>query len=183
MEFADWDGQTAIGKGNCESESILSMDSMTYHTERASETDVKAAIQYRNIENPWGNIKEWRDGIFFDEEGNICTYNNLADFKKYNGAGAVVRNNKLIKGYSYIKAWGYDTDAPSFIYSSAIDESDSTYIPNFYMFGMIGNALVVGGSNDSSTLERPFYLGGNYSDPLDNYGDAGLRLQELPRSM
>ena len=61
VEFANWNCQSKIGQGytnNNNSSAISSgrTDSMTYHTGRASSTDGKTAVQYRGIENLWGNV-------------------------------------------------------------------------------------------------------------------------------
>ena len=110
VEFANWNGQTKIGRGNVDSGSVINTggtDSMTYHTGRAAGTDGNVAIQYRNIENWWGNVLEWRDGIIFSD-ANICTYNNPANFADtYNGTGATVRSNTRATSGGWIKAWGH----------------------------------------------------------------------------
>lgn len=123
VEFADWDGQTAIGQGVVNASAKIntgSTDSMTYHTGRAAGTDGQTAVQYRRIENPWGNVREWRDGIFFSDQ-DICTYNNPANFKdQYNGPGATVRSNKAPSGNGYLSAWDLDSVDFSFIYPSEV---------------------------------------------------------------
>lgn len=67
VEFANWDCQSKIGKGYTvnNSASIKSggTDSMTYHTGRASGTDGKTAVQYRWVENLWGNVYQFIDGF------------------------------------------------------------------------------------------------------------------------
>lgn len=70
IEFADWDCQSKIGRGYVDSnDSAISSggtDSMTYHTGRAAGTDGKTAVQYRWIENLWGNVSQWIDGLNID---------------------------------------------------------------------------------------------------------------------
>lgn len=70
IEFADWDCQSKIGCGYVDSnDSAISSggtDSMTYHTGRAAGTDGKTAVQYRWIENLWGNVSQWIDGLNID---------------------------------------------------------------------------------------------------------------------
>lgn len=68
VEWADWNSQAKIGKGytdtsNSELINNGGTDSMTFHTGRASGTDGKTAVQYRWIENLWGNIGQFVDGI------------------------------------------------------------------------------------------------------------------------
>ena len=67
VEFANWNCQSKIGQGytNNNSSAIQNggTDSMTYHTGRAAGTDGKTAVQYRWIENLWGNVRQWVDGF------------------------------------------------------------------------------------------------------------------------
>ena len=84
VEFADWNCQSKIGRGytnNNNSSAISSghTDSMTYHTGRASGTDDKTAVQYRWIENLWGNVYQWVDG--FNANGTTAYY--CTDPSKY----------------------------------------------------------------------------------------------------
>lgn len=82
VEYADWDSQSKIGKGNTNSGSLISSggtDSMTYHTGRASGADGVTAVQYRHIENPWGNTHEWIDGVNFSD-GTVYVCNDHSKF-------------------------------------------------------------------------------------------------------
>ena len=84
VEFADWNCQSKIGQGytNSNHSSAISSggtDSMTYHTGRASGTDGKTAVQYRWIENLWGNVFQWVDG--FNANGKTAYY--CTDPSKY----------------------------------------------------------------------------------------------------
>ena len=67
VEFADWNCQSKIGRGFVDGNSpgLNSgiTDSMTYHTGRASGTDGRTAVQYRWLENLWGNVSQWVDGF------------------------------------------------------------------------------------------------------------------------
>ena len=189
VEYADWNGQTAIGQGNVSSGAKINTgatDSMTYHTGRAAGTDGQTAVQYRNIENPWGNVREWRDGIIFSDT-NICTYNNPANFSDaYNGTGAVVRSNKRAASSGWIKAWGHDTNDPSFIYPSEIGGSETTFVPDYCNYNTGVRALNVGGNYGNGTNAGPFYLNGN-NTPANTNANLGSRLliQDIvsPRSL
>lgn len=196
VEYADWNGQTAIGQGHVASSVVMPTgltDSMTYHTGKIAGTYNTSravvgggdgqysyeVVQYRNIENPWGNVRELRDGIIFSD-ANISTYNNPADFSdSYNGTGAVVRSNKRATTSGWIKAWGYDTNDPSFIYPSEIGGSETTFVPDlcYYSTGVL--ALNVGGGYGVGTYAGPFYLSGGNA-PTNALSDLGSRIQKLP---
>ena len=182
VEYADWNGQTAIGQGNVSSGAKINTgatDSMTYHTGRAAGTDGQTAVQYRNIENPWGNVLEWRDGIIFSD-ANISTYNNPANFSdSYNGTGATVRSNKRATTGGWIKAWGHDTNDPSFIYPSEVGGSETTFVPDSCGYNTGVRALYVGGYYGYGPSAGPFCLSGS-SAPSNASGSLGSRLQKLP---
>lgn len=83
VEFADWNCQNKIGRGyvdgNSSAISSGGTDSMKYHTGRAAGTDGKTAVQYRWIENLWGNVRQWVDG--FNANGTRAYY--CTDPSKY----------------------------------------------------------------------------------------------------
>ncbi len=76
VEYADWDSQKKIGKGNVYSgkkQNTGSTDTMVYHTGRAAGSDGNVAAQYRHIEEMWGNVSNWLDGINYNNyESFIC---------------------------------------------------------------------------------------------------------------
>ena len=185
VEFADWNSQSKIGSGNVDSGAVINTggtDSMTYHTGRAAGTDGNVAIQYRYIENLWGNVFEWRDGIIFSDE-NMCTYNNPENFADtYNTTGATVRSNTRPTSSGWIKAWGYDTTDNSFIYPSTVGGSNTTYVPDYcnYYSGVRGlsvSGLYLRGGPTSGL----FYLSGS-SAPSTTMYNLGSRLQKLPQA-
>lgn len=182
VEFADWNGQTAIGQGVVNFSAKINTggtDSMIYHTGRAAGTDGQTAIQYRGVENPWGNVREWRDGIIFSDT-NICTYNNPANFvDTYNGTGATMWSNKRAAEAGWIKAWGYDSNDASFIYPSTVGGSETQYVPDHCNYNTGVCALNVGGSWSDRTSAGPFYLNG-YHTPTSTSAYIGSRLQKLP---
>lgn len=183
VEFSDWDSQSKIGRGNVDSGAVINTggtDTMTYHTGRAEGTDGYTAVQYRWIENLWGNVLEWRDGIIFSGTA-ICTYNNPSQFvDTYGGTGATTRSNARASSSGYIEAWGYDATESSFIYPSTVGGSATTYIPDRCSYSSGVQGLYVGGGYSSGDIAGLFYL---YGRTLF-YTSSGLssRLQKLPKS-
>lgn len=184
VEFANWNGQAKIGRGYVDGNSAVlktgGTDSMPYHTGRAAGVDGKTAIQYRYIENPWGNVWEWRDGIIFSNT-NICTYNNPENFSDtYNGTGATVRSNKRPASNDiFIKAWGYDSNDPSFIYPSEGGGTENTYICDKVWYGSGVTGATVGGTYVNASDAGPFALYAYPAPSLLN-PNIGSRLQKLP---
>ncbi len=144
VEFANWNCQSKIGQGytNNNSSAIKSggTDNMTYHTGRASGTDGKTAVQYRGIENLWGNVRQWVDG--FNANGTTAYY--CTDPSKYADDTAT--------GYTKIgtlPASGYIKDLivtdNGLLIPKTTGGSETTYIPD-YMWSSSGwRVLDVGG--------------------------------------
>lgn len=192
VEFADWNSQTKIGLGwsgiNCKSAiDTGGTDSMVYHTGRAAGTNGETAVQYRWIENPWGNTREWRDGIIFSDT-NICTYNNPANFCDiYAGPGSTARSNKRPTTAGWITAWGYDANDPSFIYPSTIKATSSVpasynkSIPDRCTYGTGGVCALNGaGVYEGQSGAGLFQLSGQNEPSRDDNTYIGSRLQKLP---
>lgn len=67
VEFADWNCQKKIGPGITNDSIHLNgdTDNMKYHTGRTNDWagDAQNPVQYRWIENLWGNVYQWVDGF------------------------------------------------------------------------------------------------------------------------
>ena len=100
VEFADMDSQEAVGQGNSNSSGAIatgSTDSMTYHTGAVAEGN--SGVQYRWVENPWGNVYKILDGALTSTNLYVCTnpeqfsesitenYSNLGYGVSGNGSG------------------------------------------------------------------------------------------------
>ena len=156
-------------------------DSMAYHTGCVADPGQDNAIQYRNIENPWGNVRECLGGIVFSG-GNVCTYNNPANFSgNYNGTGAVVRDIKRPTDLSsfgsyYIKAWGSDVSDPSFVLPAKVGTGKPP-IPDFYIYRPDCTGLCAGGGYNKGVGAGPFFFDGGNN--LNGF-NIGARLMKLP---
>lgn len=149
VEFADWNCQSKIGRGyvdgNMSTINSGGTDSMTFHTGRASGTDGQTAVQYRGIENLWGNVFQWVDG--FNVNNGTAYY--CTDPSKY--------ADDTLTGYINIGR----LTRPGFIKDLTVTDngllipkttggSQTTYIPD-YMWASAGwIVLCVGGTLNSS---------------------------------
>ena len=113
VEYADWEGQKKIAQGLVNNPSVNKTgltDAMVYHTGRANSSD-NSAVQYRWIENPWGNVREWVDGINFQNRtAYICTDpTKYADdtTANYTSTGVTLSSTT-----GWIKGLGLSTDFP-----------------------------------------------------------------------
>ena len=106
VEFADWNSQAKIGNGraynNGSKQNSGGTDSMVYHTGRASGTENQQPVQYRHIENLWGNYYNWLDGLnFYNRAAYACTDPSLfADgtSSNYTAAGLTLPSTGYITG-------------------------------------------------------------------------------------
>lgn len=178
VEFADWDSQKKMGQGivnDADSHKTGETDSMVYHTGRAAGTDGKTAVQYRGIENPWGNVLEFVDGINFKNYAPyICT-----DPTKY--ADDITTNYTItgvsLGGNGWTKGLGLSTNFPWAYLPNEVGGSGSTFIPDYVTHLSQGwQVLVVGGYYSDGSYAGLFRFGSNYTS-LESNSTIGARLQ------
>ena len=180
VEYADWNTQSKIGKGYSSGSSAISSggtDSMTYHTGRASGTDGATAVQYRHIENPWGNVFDWVDGVNFNGSTvYVCT-----DPAKYADDTSDGYTNAGTRASSsgYISALGASTTAPWAIYPSSAGGSETTYIPDYSWTSSGWRVLCVGGGWENGSRAGLFCFSGN-DVSSNSYSNVGARLMFIP---
>lgn len=182
VEFADWDGQKVIGFNCGNGSNVQTMgttDSMTYHTGtmQSSRSTYGVGVQYRWIEDPWGNALEWCDGIYFSGSSVYCIQ-NPAKFSDSSG-GTKIGTRPTSDGY--ISDWSLPTAAgfEYALYPSAVNGSETTYIADYCGYGSSGVVLCVGGDYGQSRDRGPFFLYGYYAASVYS-ANFGSRLQELP---
>lgn len=182
VEFANWNSQTCIGYGCSASNSKYNTgatSSMIYHTgtTAASRTSYASGCQYRYIEDLWGNVFDWIDGIRFSSS-NIYVYKNPSEFSDSSGG---VNTGTRPTSSGYISSWaqpstsGYDWA----IYPGAVSGSNSTYVPDSCYYSSSGVVLCVGGCYSQNLDYGLFYLSGNYSASVSG-GSVGVRVMYLP---
>lgn len=150
VEFANWGSQGEIGRGICGNKSSAdnngTTDSMNYHTGTIGLGVLRTlGVQYRHIENPWGNVHEWVDGINFNSRvAYICTNtDNYADDISVNYIPASV----TVCTSGYIKSLGMSAAYPWSFLPNANGGGMSSYIPDYVLSKNSGLAgLLVGGN-------------------------------------
>ncbi len=143
VEFADWDCQKKIGRGRVDmtwsdgKADNGGTDTMSYHTGRAAGEDGKTCIQYRHLENIWGNVFYWIDGININVfDVYICTDHKLYDDDTDVGYECIYTTDINDDG-GYISAIASPPEnAPWAFLPSGISGSETTYIPDYgYYWG------------------------------------------------
>lgn len=140
VEFANWDCQTKIARGNVESSSAMNSgdsDVMIYHTGCRANL---AGIQYRWIENLWGNVSQWVDG--FNANGTTAYY--CLDPSKY--------ADDTTTGYTQIgtlpaSGWIKDLTVTDngLLIPKTVGGSETTFIPDYANSSSGWRVLSVGG--------------------------------------
>ena len=155
VEFADFNAQAKIGRGYCDGNitpiSAGGTDGMSYHTGRPAGTDGKTAVQYRGIENLWGNIWQFVDGYNINNAVHyFCTdQSKFADdtASNYTQMGY----NTTGKSDAYISALGFDANNPWLQAPTAAAGSEITYITDRYWYNTGWRVLLVGGRLDNAS--------------------------------
>lgn len=192
VEYATWDMQSAIGY-NCGNDSSAentgSTDSMPYHTGTVQNSldTYGAGVQYRYIEDPWGNVGEWCDGWRAEEnaagDGSWDVYITLnpAEFSDESGGVLVGTIDAETAAGSFIKNWtipsvsGYDWALiPSGDWEDI--ETGFEFVADYCV--VVGPALYVGGFWGQYPFCGPFLL---FSDPASAASSVvGARFQKIP---
>lgn len=159
VEYADWGSQEKIGPGivnDGAAHKTGETDAMVYHTGRANSGD-NAAVQYRGIENPWGNVSEFIDGInILTQVAYICTEpESYADdtTDNYKSSGFTTPDSGFIKelGFSSGFPWALLPDTTG-------GGSSTTYIPDFVYSSLGAKVLNVGGHRTSEQEAGLFFF-------------------------
>lgn len=182
VEYADWNSQAKIGygcsTGGSATENSGACDAMKYHTgTNAASRTTYGHTRYRYIEDLWGNVYDWCDGIYFSSANVYCIKNPASFSDTANGTLVGTRATSS----NYIKSWTNPT-ASGFeyaLYPSTVGGSETTYVPDYCYYSAGGVVLRVGGSYYQNQYHGLFYLGGS-GTASDSSGYIGSRLQKLP---
>ena len=179
VEFANWNSQEVIGYGcgnNSGKEPVGASDSMPYHTGtmQSSRTAYGVGCQYRHIEDLWGNVRDWLDGVYYDGSGmnvNVTpsTYADTSGGKSVGTPSGGYPSELAIPTVSGLD-WA--------LYPSVSNGSGSTYISDAWGFDSSGPCLCSGGNYGQGQAYGLWYVGYTGSGSSDGY--VGCRLQVLP---
>ena len=176
VEFADWDSQKKMGQGivnDTAAHKTGETDAMVYHTGRANSGD-NAAVQYRGIENPWGNVWEWIDGInSSNDRPYICI--NPEQYADDTTANYTL-SGVTLPASGYIKGLGFSSTFPWAFLPDANGGSNTTYIPDGVLSSSSWRVLRIGGDYVGGSEAGLFCLyANNYSSGVG--ANIGARLQ------
>ena len=178
VEFADWNGQTAIGYGCSSGNSKQNngrTDSMQYHTgTTAANRNSYGFTQYRNIEGWWDNVYDWLDGCYYNGNG----LNVIKNPNQFSDSANGVLVGKPVGGYPSDFTIPTQDGLEWALFPCAAAGSTTTYVPdNWYFYGS-SPCLRHGGYYYQDQDRGPFYISCDGASS-QNTG-IGCRLQERP---
>lgn len=173
VEFADWNCQSKIGRGyidNSKAEKTGGTDILVYHTGRAAGPDGGTAVQYRWIENLWGNVYQWVDG--FNANGTTAYY--CTDPSQYADDTAT--------GYTQIgtlpaSGWIKDLTVTDngLLIPKTVGGSETTFIPDYANSSSGWRVLFVGGGWDVGSVAGLLYFSASDTSSY-SYSSISARL-------
>lgn len=178
VEFADWNGER-IGRGCSASgskENNGRTDSMQYHTgTTAANRNTFGFCQYRNVEGWWDNVYDWMDGCYYNGNG-LNVIKNPAQFS--DSANGVLVGKPAGSGYPSDLAIPTQDGMEWALYPSAVNGSQTTYVPDHWGYYGSDPCLYHGGNYYQGLYLGPFYV---YCYSTSNQdSNIGCRLQERP---
>nr|DAM96410.1 MAG TPA: tail collar fiber protein [Bacteriophage sp.] len=178
VEFADWNGQTAIGYGCSSGNSKQNngrTDSMQYHTgTTAANRTTYGFTQYRNIEGWWDNVYDWMDGCYYNSNG-LNVIKNPAQFSD-SANGVLV--GKPVAGYPSDFTIPTQDGLEWALFPSAANGSQTTYVPDGWSYIGSYPCLYHGGYYNRNLAHGPFFVYYDSASYQSSY--IGCRLQERP---
>lgn len=184
VEVANLDSQTAVGKGftdssNSGQQNTGGADSIAFHSgSTVASNSGTGRVKYRHMENLWGNIWTWIDGINFNGATAYVSTNpaNYADDTTTNYT-QLSYTKAAADGYQ--KAWGFDPAHPWLQLPTDTSGADGTYVPDYYWQSTGWRVLAGGARWTLGTQAGLFALLSIYDSTLAT-PYVGCRLLVLP---
>lgn len=140
--------------------------------------DGKTAVAYRGIENPFGNVFQFIDGI--NAKDNVCYLCTSQDdyvvdkfTSPYNALGYT---NALTNGYG--KSLGYDSNYPIASFPTEIGGSNTTGTCDYYTQNTGNTIALVSGAWEGGSGDGLWYWSLNFASNLTGFS-VGSRLLKL----
>lgn len=184
VEYADWDSQEKIGYG-CSDAGYVELtglcDSMIYHTgTNAISRSTYGHTRYRYIEDLWGNVHTFFDGIYFSSSKAYCIKNpaNFAQsggtdtgLSKLSSSGEITAwNISNVSGFEYVLF-------PASIMSNA---SYSSYISDHYEKAVSNASILISSSYYEQDKKAGLFALLHGTAAVTGGHQFGARLMKLP---
>lgn len=173
--YKNLDSQTALGKGYTSASAKANTGATNTNIFCYGTQDGTTHIKFLGIEDMWGNLGHWLDGVYNDSLHNILTdYRNSQftgdghDFQFSTSTGATGSYGGYINKIMGTNISGFIKD-----YNNNTDGTSSTYFADSSYVTINGFAGSAGGAWNDGSIAGAFSLYLNYSSA--SYSD-GLRL-------
>lgn len=141
-------------------------------------TDGKHACKYRGIENPFGNVWKWCDGINFDTEKiYVCEDPEYYADDKHDAPYTYMGDRLMSDGY--LKEVTPFAKNPLLGYATAIGAGSTTHYSDYCYVNNTGTVLACGGTWGDGASAGLWFCYGIYTAP-DAYSAFGGRLCYKP---
>lgn len=182
IEFATTNSQGIMyGYANSNSAAVATGRTDSVKTPSGSEesnTDGKHACKYRGIENLWGNVYKWCDGITFSgDKVYICL--DPESYKSEDTTSPYFYVGDRASGGGYLKEIAYFDKFPALCYTSSVSGGSATTYYCDYSVAYGGTVLYVGGGWSGGDSAGLWFWYGNY-DASSSYSGCGGRICYKP---
>ena len=134
-----------------------------------SNTDGKHACKYRGIENPWGNMGIWCDGISLTDSGGVYVCKEPSAYESGKTTGEYRQYGNYPSSSGYVKTVAPDNAFTAIQFVTEVGGSDTTYYCDKFQRG--GTVLYCSGGNRSSYNDDGlWYWRTNGTDATSNVG-------------
>jgi hypothetical protein len=195
VECANWSSQNVVGAGNTLTRVVFDSgetDGVAWHSGRLADT-ADHCVKYRNMENLWGNLLQWIDGICFSGTSMGAIYRqshislNPEGFVDTPSSGCIQLSYGVTNSSGFITAYGHDNTMPWAMLPTHVGGSQSTFVcDSFVQNGdwtiPLSSALTctVGGAWNSGTGSGLFHMNNSVNASSANIR-TGARIMYLPR--
>ena len=175
IEFAHLNTQSKIGAGITSGGAALTIgetDILTYHTGRVDSTaNNVSAVQYRWIENLWGNVWNWVDGVLI-QDGLVYICNDVTKYSSTITEDYISTELTTPTNNNWHKTDNCYNDC--YLIPATTGGSDSTYTCDYFYYRAGLRGLAVGGGYGNGSRAGLFYWDGSYG-PGNAYASIGGR--------
>lgn len=177
VEFANFDSQTTLGTGYAGVTSAVAAvgatDNAAYHTLKIS----SGHNQYRWVEDPFSNCRDWVDGFV---ASSLDVYVGTDNAKFTDSKSSLTSAGITLPSSDFITGLGYSEECPwAFIPDAASGGSASTFIPDYVSSSASTCALFVGGYFSAYGSYGLFRFDAS-SAALNTNANLGSRLIYIP---
>jgi len=173
VEFADFDSQAKIGQGLTGYSGLKitvngQTDGMIYHTGRDSGEDGKTAVQYRHIENLWGNIMPYVDGINLNNKKVYIT-TAPSNYKDNSATGYTNTGLSFPASSGWITKYGSLTTSDWAFIPTTCNANSPTHVPDPVYVDTGWMAIGVGGGCTDGIQAGLFFIASISANPSDSF--------------